>query len=101
MRLFYKHYYVTFQRCRNIIEFKMRDIKIAFLLLILYLVSFLYILVPRDNEENVEELKFTINNGTYATRERNEIENLLTYSQGSTVKISQIFLKTISFRYYF
>ena len=67
----------------------MNDIKLSFFLLVLYLFSFIYIIVPRDFSEKEEngsrrkKLEFTINNGTYATRECPiEIPDFITFATG-------------------
>ena len=67
----------------------MNDIELTFFLLVLYLFSFIYIIVPRDfseKEENVslrQKLEFTINNGTYASRECPiEIPDYITFATG-------------------
>ena len=67
----------------------MNDIELSFFLLVLYLFSFIYIIAPRDfskkeeNESRRQKLEFTINNGTYATRECPiEIPDFITFATG-------------------
>ena len=72
----------------------MNDIEFSFFLLVLYLFLFIYIIVPRDfyekeeKESFTQKLAFTINNGSYATRECPiEIPDYITFAQGSSKKI--------------
>ena len=81
----------------------MNDIELSFFLLVLYLFSFIYIITPRNVSEKEDigslrqKLEFTINNGTYATRECPvEIPDFLTFATGVT-KESLIFLSRLKF----